>query len=844
MTSGANQSGSAEKSRSKPLRKPSKRPGDSIEGTEAKQMRGDEDCFDEEMDDVSTSSDIRELNGTNLQENFRDQCENSARTAANAERRVKKLKIVIKNFKGNTTGNATDPESNNVTNIADSIDRNWAVLSDNVYAILQDRKTYATMEMLFSKVRAICDNNKSKELYDRIVSIVSDLAKQLRDSVNSPSQNSLTVNPNKEYLSKFESVWETFPVKINLIRNIFLYLDRIALSAPDAEIAPLWECFMRIFQKTFFPDVVKDFNNVKLFGDLYEVMQEMMDNQNKEVETPIKNLIGMLQTIHVGEYFSNFLLTRLRESYNNEREALMPVSTCNEYMAYAEDQITRYSNLIKKNFDEPAALREVQVTITNCLIQQAIPEILTHDFDKLLNFGNKEEINRMFDLCRQCIGGEDEVRNQFSKYMKSSGERLIASCSDDDLVAELLTFKRKIDFIMSESFQRANDPTKMRQCISDAFESFVNKNVDRAAELISKHFHTLLHSGNKNVTDDSSLDQMVDDAIVLFRYLRGKDVFEAYYKRGLAKRLFLERSASVDAEKMVLCKLKTECGAAFTYKLEGMFKDMDASENLSNLFSQHLEHMNKEMPNFSVRVITPEYWPTYETYEINIPKEMRNTLTDYQDFYRSQHGNRNVKWHHGLASAVVSAEFRPGCKKELVSTLHQAVILLLFNKCDSWTVKEIVDCTQIQEVEVVKNVVALIGCRDKPKILQMAETALDKKEGVLESVKSGKFSVNSEISDKRYRLRVAQVNMKTPVEEKKEVDQEVNQDRQANIDAAVVRIMKSRKELTHSALITEVLQQLKFPVKAADIKKRIESLIEREYISRDPEDASMYRYVA
>lgn len=50
---------------------------------------------------------------------------------------------------------------------------------------------------------------------------------------------------------------------------------------------------------------------------------------------------------------------------------------------------------------------------------------------------------------------------------------------------------------------------------------------------------------------------MVDEAIVLFRYLRGKDVFEAYYKRGLAKRLFLERSASVDAEKMVLCKLKT-----------------------------------------------------------------------------------------------------------------------------------------------------------------------------------------------------------------------------------------------------------------------------------------------
>lgn len=36
----------------------------------------------------------------------------------------------------------------------------------------------------------------------------------------------------------------------------------------------------------------------------------------------------------------------------------------------------------------------------------------------------------------------------------------------------------------------------------------------------------------------------------------------------------------------------------------------------------------------------------------------------------------------------------------------------------------------------------------------------------------------------------------------------------------------------------------RFPVSTADIKKRLESLIEREYISRDPEEASSYNYVA
>lgn len=133
----------------------------------------------------------------------------------------------------------------------------------------------------------------------------------------------------------------------------------------------------------------------------------------------------------------------------------------------------------------------------------------------------------------------------------------------------------------------------------------------------------------------------------------GKDVFEAFYKKDLAKRLLLGKSASVDAEKSMLSKLKhglfwshthtdlwlvirqwgtssrgshdhvnrkwthscgllvvqfcsdftvsltwiwvrvyvcvvcvIECGAAFTSKLEGMFKDMELSKDIMIQFKQ------------------------------------------------------------------------------------------------------------------------------------------------------------------------------------------------------------------------------------------------------------------
>lgn len=51
------------------------------------------------------------------------------------------------------------------------------------------------------------------------------------------------------------------------------------------------------------------------------------------------------------------------------------------------------------------------------------------------------------------------------------------------------------------------------------------------------------------------------------------------------------------------------------------------------------------------------------------------------------------------------------------------------------------------------------------------------------------------------------------VEEQVSTTERVFQDRQYQIDAAVVRIMKMRKTLSHNLLVSELYNQLKFPVK-------------------------------
>ncbi|CAJ0590326.1 unnamed protein product [Cylicocyclus nassatus] len=61
---------------------------------------------------------------------------------------------------------------------------------------------------------------------------------------------------------------------------------------------------------------------------------------------------------------------------------------------------------------------------------------------------------------------------------------------------------------------------------------------------------------------------------------------------------------------------------------------------------------------------------------------------------------------------------------------------------------------------------------------------------------------------------------------------------------AIVHVMKTRKKLNHKLLISELFAQLRFPVRAADLKKRIGSLIERDYLHRFDKDPNSYQYVA
>lgn len=130
------------------------------------------------------------------------------------------------------------------------------------------------------------------------------------------------------------------------------------------------------------------------------------------------------------------------------------------------------------------------------------------------------------------------------------------------------------------------------------------------------------------------------------------------------------------------------------------------------------------------------------------------------------------------------------------------------------------------------------------------------------------FTYNANFSDAKMRIKINQIQLKETKEENKTTHERVAADRHYETQAAIVRIMKSRKVITHAELVAEVIKATRSRgvLEPAEIKKNIEKwvglcvfavhiytytvltanyrcrLIEKDYMER--EEGNRYQYVA
>lgn len=243
--------------------------------------------------------------------------------------------------------------------------------------------------------------------------------------------------------------------------------------------------------------------------------------------------------------------------------------------------------------------------------------------------------------------------------------------------------------------------------------------------------------------------------------------------------------------------------------------------------------------DLSVQVLTTGAWPANgQQGACNLPRELDACCKQFKEFYDNAHSGRKLSWQTGMGTAEIRATF--GRKKHEIScSTHQMVVLMLLNDSDRLTYSTIASASGIPDPELKRVMQSMTFVKGKNVLKKVPDTKEINPDDI--------FTINNTFSSKLYKIKIGtSTAVKENDMEQMETREKVEEDRRPQIEAAIVRLMKSRKVLQHNDVITEVTRQLsyRFNPSPAAIKRRIESLIEREYIERDSNDRHLYRYIA
>lgn len=225
------------------------------------------------------------------------------------------------------------------------------------------------------------------------------------------------------------------------------------------------------------------------------------------------------------------------------------------------------------------------------------------------------------------------------------------------------------------------------------------------------------------------------------------------------------------------------------------------------------------------------------------PDEVRGIIERFEQFYHSRHSGRKLTWLSNTGSADLRIQFSK-CKKEInMSILSMIILLTCFKDSNSGslTFQTILELTNIPSSDLVRNLQALSLCKYRILIKSTSEKTISP---------SDTFKFNTDFQSSLTKIKILGVggngNLVEDDNERSKTMEKIEEARKHQIEAAIVRIMKARQTMEHSNLVAEVISQLSthFCPSPIMVKKRIEGLIEREYMDRDKQDIRKYVYVA
>eukprot|EP01016_Furgasonia_blochmanni_P050283 TRINITY_DN7745_c0_g1_i2.p1 TRINITY_DN7745_c0_g1~~TRINITY_DN7745_c0_g1_i2.p1 ORF type:complete len:510 (+),score=94.38 TRINITY_DN7745_c0_g1_i2:71-1531(+) len=454
-----------------------------------------------------------------------------------------------------------------------------------------------------------------------------------------------------------------------------------------------------------------------------------------------------------------------------------------------------------------------------------------------------EHLERVFRIFQMVDGKYEVLRNVFRKFIEKSGTDVMVERDNEQAAGEknkdteinfvknLINYYERHHQIVEKCF---HNNIYFDQAFKEGVETFLRVPIqgNGVPVMLANFSDSILRSSGQRLSEDER-ENYIDKLIKLYANIDDKDVFLDIYKAQLAKRLLQGKSESNDAEKMMISKITLLYGAQFTKPFEGMINDVDQASNIDTQFMTYLEKSGSRL-NFEChfKVLCKAHWPSYKVIEIPLPGEINAIKEDFEKFYSTQNNYRVLEWIHSLSTMTVVVKY-PGEKKiDLRLTVYQAALILLFDGKDTLTFAELRALLNCDDDFLKKHLHSMIS---KVKVL-LKNSDPD----TISPDDSFTFNLSlPESSKKRY------IDLPAPVLDELANKEKLSEDRGLAIEAAIVRIMKSRRVLEYHLLVNEVGVLLKqFRPETKQIKKRIDSLIEKEFLERDSQDRNTIKYIS
>lgn len=693
-----------------------------------------------------------------------------------------------------------------------------------------------------------------EDLYNRLSDYLKKHMKNLSKQAEGKMDDALLMYYSKE--------WERFTTAMKYINNIFDYLNRhwIKREADDGkkEVYDIFTLSLVIWRDHLFHAqkgrltnallalIEKERNGEQINTHLVKTVVEGYVRLGLNKEKPKETTLEIYRA-----HFEEEFLVGTEVYYTAESTHFIATNSVAEYMKKVEQRLNEEQRRVQQYLD-PSTETELIQKCDRVLINKHI-DTLRADFQNMLNDDKIDDLTRMYKLLSRISRGLDPLKTTFEKHVTTVGKQAIqqvvktAIKEPTQYVETILTVYKKYNKLVVGSFR--NDPGFVA-ALDKACRSFINENAvckaarsaSKSPELLARFTDGLLKKSAKN-PEEQEMEQLLNDVMTVFKYIEDKDVFQTFYSKNLAKRLIHGTSASEDLEGTMIGKLKSACGYEYTSKLQRMFTDMSVSRDLLERFKNHLEEGgNKNIGvDFNVLVLATGSWPLQPpSTNFTIPKDLLACEQLFVKFYQAQHSGRKLNWLHQLSKGEIRGRY--GKKYTFVTSTYQMGVLLQFNSNDKMNTNDLQIATQLTDSALIATLLSLL----KTKVLKSNAPAPASPEEDPKIDKETMFQVNLMFKSKR-----AKVNINVPIrqvreQDNKETHKAVEEDRKLQIQAAIVRIMKARKRLQHSALISEVISQLqnRFKPRVAVIKKCIDILIEKEYLERVEGQKDMYSYVA